>query len=98
MIKKIGILVTAVMVAISSASFAATVTIKNVGKTAYYYQVGKTTKKINANGSAKFTYSGRTIKVKYGAKKNLKPSKTKSFKAKKLIQINPAKNITTPKK
>lgn len=98
MIKKIGILVTAVMVAISSASFAATVTIKNVGNKSYYYQVGKTTKQIKANGSAKFSYSGKTIKVKYGAKKNLTPSKTKSFKATRLIQINPVKKITTPKK
>lgn len=97
MIKKIGILVTAVMVAISSASFAASVTIKNVGNKTYFYQVGKTTKEIKAGSSASFKYTGNTIKVKYGAKKS-SLSTTKSFKATKLIQINPVKKVTTPKK
>ena len=103
MIKKIGILVTAVLVAISSATFAADVKIKNVSSKAYYYQVGNTKKQIKANGTSTFKYSGSNVVVKYSAKKDLQGAKTKKFasssikKNKNLIQINPVKSQTTPK-
>ena len=104
MIKKIGILVTAVMVAISSASFAADVKIKNVATKTYYYKVGTTAKPIKANATASFKYTGKTVKVTYSSNSKLTGSKSKTFasssivKNKNLIQINPVKGKTTPTK
>jgi hypothetical protein len=72
MIKKTILLVTAVMIAASSVSYAATKSIKvaNLGDKTYFYKVGKTIKKISPGSTKSFPLKGlKSVKITAGTSK-----------------------------
>jgi hypothetical protein len=108
MIKKTILLVTAVMIAASSASYAAkSIKVTNDSGKTYYYKVGKTIKKISPGSTKSFPLKGlKSVKITAGTSKSgstVKGDKV-SFpkitiadaKANPLIQTNPVNGQNTP--
>jgi hypothetical protein len=109
MIKKTLLLVTALMIAASSASYAAkanSIKVTNEGNTTYYYKVGKTIKKISPGSSKSFSLKGlKSVKITAGTTKsgNTVKGNTISFpkltisqaKADPIIQTNPVSGQVT---
>jgi hypothetical protein len=107
MIKKTILLVTAVMIAASSATYAAkSIKVTNEGNTTYFYKVGKTIKKISPGSSKSFSLKGlKKVKITAGTShsgNSVKGNKI-SFptlsisqaKADPVIQTNPVSGQTT---
>ena len=108
MIKKTILLVTAVMIAASSVSYAATKSIKvaNLGDKTYFYKVGNTIKKISPGSTKSFPLKGlKSVKITAGTSKSggaVKGDKV-SFpklsiseaKANPFVQTNPVTGQTT---
>ena len=107
MIKKTILLVTAVMIAASSATYAAkSIKVTNEGNTTYFYKVGNTIKKISPGSSKSFSLKGlKKVKITAGTShsgNSVKGNKI-SFptlsisqaKADPLIQTNPVSGQTT---
>jgi hypothetical protein len=109
MIKKTMLLVTAVMIAASSVSYAAkpkTVKVTNESNTTYFYKVGNTIKKISSGSTKSFPLKGlKKVKITAGTSKSgnaVKGSRI-SFptlsiseaKANPFIQTNPVSGQTT---
>ena len=110
MIKKTILLVTAVMIAASSASYAAkakSIKVTNEGNTTYYYKVGNSIpKKITAGSSRSFSLKGlKRVKITSGTSKsgnNVKGDKRtyptlsiSQAKVDPLFQTNPVSGQTT---
>ncbi len=109
MIKKTILLVTAVMIAASSVSYAAkskSVKVTNESKLDAYYKVGKTVKKINAGSSKSFSLKGlKKVKITVGTsksgnavtgqKRSLGTFTISEVKANPVIQTNPVSGQTT---
>ena len=106
MIKKTILLVTAVMIAASSVSHAASVKVTNEGSKPYYYKVGKTIKKISPGSSKSFPLKGlKSVKITTGTTKsgNSVAGDKRSFpkisiseaKANPVIQTNPVSGQQT---
>jgi hypothetical protein len=108
MIKKTILLVTAVMIAASSVSYAAkSIRVENLGNTTYFYKVGNTIKKISPGSSKSFSLKGlKSVKITAGTSKSgnaVKGNKV-SFpkltisqaKADPFIQTNPVTGQNTP--
>ncbi len=108
MIKKTLLLVTAVMLAATSATYAAKrIAVENKSNTAYFYKVGNTVKKIKAGSSAKFTIrpNVKSVKIESGETKsrNKVVGNIQSFtltnaeiKANPAIATNPVTGQSTP--
>ena len=108
MIKKTILLVTAVMIAASSVSHAASkLTVTNASKLDAFYKVGNTVKKINAGSSKSFPLKGlKKVKITAGTSKsgNAVTGQKRSFgtftiseaKANPSIATNPVSGQTTP--
>lgn len=107
MIKKTILLVTAVMIAASSATYAAkSIKVTNEGNTTYFYKVGNTIKKISPGSSKSFSLKGlKKVKITAGTShsgNSVKGNKI-SFptlsisqaKADPIIQTNPVSGQTT---
>lgn len=107
MIKKTLLLVTAVMIAASSATYAAkSIKVTNEGNTTYFYKVGKTIKKISPGSSKSFSLKGlKSVKIRAGTTKSGNTVKNNiiSFpkltisqaKADPIIQTNPVSGQIT---
>jgi hypothetical protein len=108
MIKKTILLVTAVMIAASSVSYAATKSIKvtNEGDKTYFYKVGNTIKKIAPGSSKSFPLKGlKTVKIQAATSKSgnaIKGNKVifqkltiSEAKANPFVQTNPATGQVT---
>jgi hypothetical protein len=107
MIKKTILLVTAVMLAATSATYAAKkIRVTNESGTNYWYKVGNTIKKIEAGSSKSFPLPAgkKKVKIESGTTKsgNKVQGDKKSFsftraeiKAQPAIQINPASGQST---
>ena len=108
MIKKTILLITAVMLAASSASYAAkSIKVTNDSDKTYFYKVGKTIKKISPGSTKSFPLKGlKSVKITAGTSKSgssVKGDKV-SFpklsiseaKANPLIQTNPVTGQNTP--
>jgi uncharacterized protein YxeA len=95
MIKKTILLVTAVMLAATSATYAAKkIRVSNNSGTTYFYKVGNTIKKISPGSSKSFagtTKSGNTVQ---GEKKSFSFTKAE-VKANPSIQTNPVSGQST---
>lgn len=104
------LLVTAVMIAASSVSYAAkpkTVKVTNESNTTYFYKVGNTIKKISSGSTKSFSLKGikRQVRITAGTKSsggkvsgskiNFKPITISEAKANPFIQTNPATGQTT---
>jgi len=107
MIKKTILLVTAVMIAASSATYAAkSIKVTNEGDKTYFYKVGNTIKKIAPGSTKSFPLKGlKSVKITAGLQKSgngVKGDKV-SFpkltiseaKANPFIQTNPVSGQTT---
>jgi uncharacterized protein YxeA len=107
MIKKTMLLVTAVMIAASSATYAAkSIKVTNEGDKTYFYKVGNTIKKISPGSTKSFPLKGlKSVKITAGLQKSgssVKGDKV-SFpkltiseaKANPFIQTNPVSGQTT---
>ena len=107
MIKKTILLVTAVILAATSATYAAkSIRVTNESGQTYFYKVGKTIKKIPAGGTKAFSLKGlKSVKITAGTSKSgnaVKGDKV-SFpklsiseaKANPFIQTNPVSGQTT---
>lgn len=107
MIKKTILLVTAVMIAASSVSYAAkSIKVTNEGNKTYFYKVGNTVKKISPGSTKSFPLKGlKSVKITAGTSKSgnsVKGDKV-SFpklsiseaKANPFIQTNPVTGQTT---
>ena len=107
MIKKTILLVTAVMIAASSVSYAAkSIKVTNEGNTTYFYKVGNTIKKISPGSSKSFSLKGlKKVKITAGTSQSgnsVKGNKISfptlsisAAKADPLIQTNPVSGQTT---
>jgi hypothetical protein len=107
MIKKTILLVTAVMIAASSVSYAAqSVKVTNESKLTAYYKVGNTVKKIGAGSSKSFSLKGlKKVKITVGTsksgntvtgqKRSLGTFTIAEVKANPVIQTNPVSGQTT---
>ena len=108
MIKKTILLVTAVMIAASSVSYAATKSIKvtNEGDKTYFYKVGNTIKKISPGSTKSFPLKGlKSVKITAGTSKSggaVKGDKVSvpklsisEAKANPFVQTNPVTGQTT---
>lgn len=107
MIKKTILLVTAVMIAASSATYAAkSIKVTNESNTTYYYKVGNTIKKIAPGSTKSFPLKGlKSVKITAGTSKtgnSVKGSKVSfpkltisAAKSNPFIQTNPVSGQTT---
>ena len=109
MIKKTILLLTALMIAASSATYAAkakSIKVKNESDLTYYYKVGNTIKKIAPGSTKSFPLKGlKSVKITAGTSKsgNSVKGEKVSFpklsiseaKANPFIQTNPATGQTT---
>jgi hypothetical protein len=109
MIKKTILLVTALMIAASSATYAAkskSIKVTNEGNTAYFYKVGNTIKKIAPGSTKSFPLKGlKTVKITAGTSKSGNTVKGAKItfptltiaqaKANPFVQTNPATGQTT---
>jgi hypothetical protein len=108
MIKKTILLVTAVVLAASSATYAAnSIKVTNEGNVPYFYKVGNTIKKIAPGASKSFPLKGlKSVKVTAGLEKsgNSVTGAKKTFpritisqaKSNPFIQTNPVTGQNTP--
>ena len=108
MIKKTILLVTAVMIAASSATYAAkSIKVTNEGDKPYFYKVGNAVKKIAPGSTRSFSLKGikRQVRITAGTKASggkvsgskihFKPITISEAKAKPFIQTNPVSGQTT---
>lgn len=106
MIKKTILLVTALMLAVTSATYAKKIKVTNESGKTYFYKVGKTVKKISPGSTKSFSIKGlKKVKVTAGTTKTSSgvggskisfPSITISAaKANPFIQTNPVSGQTT---
>ena len=107
MIKKTILLVTAVMIAASSATYAAkSIKVTNEGDKTYFYKVGNTIKKISPGSTKSFPLKGlKSVKITAGLEKSgnsvkgdkvsFPKIKISEAKANPFIQTNPVSGQTT---
>jgi hypothetical protein len=97
MIKKTILLVTALMIAASSATYAAkskakSIRVTNEGKVAYFYKVGNSVKKIEPGSSKSFSLKGlKRVKITSGERKSKNNNVTGNVKVLKSLSIAQAK-------
>jgi hypothetical protein len=96
MIKKIAIIATAALIAVSTAAEANKVKVENKSNQPFFYKVGKSVKKISPGGSRVFKTTKKKVFVKVSANKSGGFKGTGSVTPGRTLQTNPVTGQNTP--